>query len=219
MGTRLGGDTPKPLTPLIDDQTIIDLQITKLEPLVGRENITIVVGYKHKQFQERFPDLKFAVNDQFQFNNTAKSLLTAIRNFHGEAVLWMNGDIFFDEGVLELLTNAPGSACLVNTKQTGEEEIKYTVKEDGSIDLLSKQVENAAGEALGINLISAGSLELFTKQLESVGETDYFEKALEELTTSGSIELLPIDVENAFCQEIDFPEDLEQVRAHIKSTR
>ncbi|PIW36762.1 MAG: UDP-N-acetylglucosamine pyrophosphorylase [Candidatus Kerfeldbacteria bacterium CG15_BIG_FIL_POST_REV_8_21_14_020_45_12] len=217
MGTRLGGDVPKPLTPLMADRTIIDLQIAKLEPLVGRDNITVVIGYEQEQFMDRFPDLNFVINEQYQFTNTAKSLLLALKTISNESVLWMNGDIFFDDSVLDYLTQASGSTCLVDTKQCGEEEIKYTTNERGTIDQLSKQVQNAEGEALGINLIEATDLSLFTEQLESVGDNDYFEKALEELTTSGRLELTPVDIETAFCQEIDFPEDLAQVQAHLEA--
>ncbi len=218
MGTRLGGDVPKPLTQLIEEKSIIDLQIEKLTPLVGRENIMLVLGYKKNQFMERFPDLTFAINDQYQFTNTAKSLLVALDTITGEDILWMNGDIYFDAEILELLTNVPGSAVLVDTKECGEEEIKYTVNEKGFIKELSKQVQHAKGEGLGINLIRHIDLENFKEQLKAVEANDYFEKALENLTLSDSIDLTPIDIEKAFCQEIDFPEDLQTVRAHIKKT-
>ena len=48
--------------------------------------------------------------------------------------------------------------------------------------------------------------------------SDYFERALELCTQDRSIRLMPVDVGEQFCREVDFPEDLEAVRAHVQKT-
>ena len=62
----------------------------------------------------------------------------------------MNGDVVFDARVLERvkdrIKNESSFVC-VNTAAVGEEEIKYTVNANGNIQLLSKQVKDALGEA------------------------------------------------------------------------
>lgn len=216
-GTRLGGDVPKPLTPLIVDYSIMHLQVEKISEVVGRENIIVVVGYEKEHIMNAFPDLQFAHNDEFEDNNTAKSLLKGLDMIEGDDVIWMNGDVYFDKNVLTLLKSVDGTICLVDTKNVSDEEIKYTLKESGHIHDLSKEVphDDAVGEGLGINRVAAGDLENFKSELRAVGEKDYFEKALEQLAHRDEIEITPVDIGDLFCHEIDFPEDLAYVREHL----
>ncbi|OGY83756.1 MAG: hypothetical protein A3F54_05240 [Candidatus Kerfeldbacteria bacterium RIFCSPHIGHO2_12_FULL_48_17] len=216
MGTRLGSLIPKPLSALIGEKTILDFQIEKLARVVGANNIFICVGYKKEIIMEKFPDLVFIYNHAYAHNNTSKSLMMALEKIE-EDVIWMNGDVYFEDKVLELLMGKPQSSCLVDTKKTAEEEIKYTTDEAGNIKELSKKVKNAAGEALGINVIRKHELPLFREELKKVENKDYFEKALENLTMVGKIKLKPVDIGGLFCQEIDFPADLASVQKHIKN--
>lgn len=215
MGTRLGTLVPKPLTSIKDEKTILYFQLSKLGQVVGSENIYIVVGYKKEIIMEAHPEHIFVYNNAYPHNNTAKSLLYALRKIDDD-VIWLNGDVFFDIEVLNLLNKSEYSACLVDTKKCSEEEIKYTLDENGFIRNLSKEVSNGVGEAVGINLIKRHELPVFVEELEKVGDKDYFEKALENLTLAGKIKLKAVHIENYFCQEIDFEEDLKAVQNYIK---
>jgi L-glutamine-phosphate cytidylyltransferase len=219
MGTRLGTMIPKPLTSLQDEHTVIDFQVRNLARKVGEENIFVVVGYKKEIIMEMFPDLTYVYNEAYPKTNTAKSLLKALRKIDGDDVLWMNGDVYFEHALLDLIVSSEDSACLVNTEKVSEEEIKYTLNEKGYIHNLSKQVKNGVGEAVGINLIKAKDLKMFKDELEKVEPKDYFEKALENLTLAGKISLLPISVGNYFCKEIDFEEDLQEVKKFLNSRK
>jgi L-glutamine-phosphate cytidylyltransferase len=214
MGTRLGTLIPKPLTSLVDEKTIMDYQVERLAEAVGIDNILAIVGYKKELVMEKFPELSFVYNHAYTQTNTAKSLLSALRKLDDD-VLWMNGDVYFWPAVLQKLIASPTSAALVDTKKCGDEEIKYTLNKQGTIVELSKQVQNGVGEAVGINLIKRQDLAAFCAELEKVGPQDYFEKALENLTMAGKLTLTPVQLDDLFCQEIDFPEDLESVRAHM----
>lgn len=214
MGTRLGTLIPKPLTSLQDEQTIMDFQVQRLADLVGINNIFAIVGYKKELIMEKFPELTFVYNHAYTQTNTAKSLLTALSKIDDD-VLWMNGDVYFWPEVLQKLAASETSAVLVDTKKCGDEEIKYTLDANGCIGELSKQVQNGIGEAVGINLIKRQDLPVFREALEQVAAQDYFEKALENLTLSGKIVLKPVHLDELFCQEIDFPEDLESVKQHM----
>ncbi|GAJ10625.1 unnamed protein product, partial [marine sediment metagenome] len=176
----------------------------------------IVVGYKHYLIRERFPRLTYVYNREYAQTSTAKSLLIALNKIKGADVLWMNGDVFFDEDVLKLLVDCKNSCCLVDNKECGEEEIKYSLDKQGYIKGLSKQVKEAKGEALGINSIKKEDLELFKKELENVNNNDYFEKAFENLTLNNKIKLMPVNIGRLFCHEIDFPEDLKKVKKYIR---
>ena len=213
MGTRLGSLIPKPLTSIQNEKTIMDLQVDSLTKKNEIHNIFLVVGYKKEIIMEKFPDLLFVYNSAYARTNTAKSLLTALDKINDD-VLWMNGDVYFEKEILDLMFGSTESACLVNKSECNSEEIKYDLTPEGYIKNISKTVEFSHGEALGINMIRKNDLDIFRSELKKVEDTDYFEKALENLTVAGKIKLKPIDVGNLFCREIDFEQDLLAVQEY-----
>ena len=70
----------------------------------------------------------------------------------------MNGAVVFDPEVLNRvlpLIEADKSFVVVNTSKVSDEEVKYTLSSDGFIHLLSKQVVDGLGVAVGINFVSS----------------------------------------------------------------
>ena len=215
MGTRMDSLIPKPLTSVHNEQSILDLQVEKLLRRKEIHNIFMVVGYKKELIMELFPDLLFVYNNGYARTNTAKSLLVALRKIEDD-VIWLNGDVFFDAGILDLMLDSRQSACLVNVSECNDEAVKYDVTPDGYISHISKTVETPLGEALGINLIKQKDLNLFRSELAAVRDGEYFEKALENLTLKKKLKLRPIDAGPHFCREIDFEEDLQVVQTHYR---
>ena len=78
-------------------------------------------------------------------------------------------------------------------------------------------VQNGKGECLGINLFRKKDLNLFKAELERVGNNDYFEKALENLTVSNKLDLRPVRVGSLYCNEVDYEEDLKAVQSYLLS--
>jgi choline kinase len=161
----------------------------------------------------------YLYNHEYTRTNTAKSLLLALSKVHGEDALWLNGDVFFDDGVLDVLTASSASCCLVDEAECRDEEIKYRLDGRGHIVELSKQVTEPRGEAVGINMLKAGDIPAVCEALARVDDKDYFEKALENLAAAGRLLLQPAYLGDRFCQEIDFPHDLSSVRKHLKASR
>lgn len=215
LGTRFEAQIPKPLTLITNNKTILDFQIEKLEKRIGIDNILIVVGYKKESIVEKFPELSFVYNKEFETTNTSKSLLLALKETDDDDVIWMNGDIYFDDEVLDFIIKSDQSCCLVDNKKCGNEEVKYNLNQHGFVKQLSKSINDPKGEALGINLIKKKDLDYFRSELEKVNDNDYFEKALENLTLNNKIKLVPISIGNLFCSEIDFPEDLDFVKKYV----
>ena len=214
-GSRLGTIRPKPLTYLYKSKSILDFQIEKIVKIVKNADVTIVVGYKKEEIIHQYPYFTYIYNSEFSQTNTAKSLLLALEQIDDD-VLFLNGDVYFDEEVLGHLLLSTSSACLVNTNKCSEEEIKYTVDEDGYIYELSKKVKNGKGEAVGINFLKKDDVDSIKKELYKVEDEEYFEKALENLTLAKKLRLKPIDISNYYCKEIDFPEDLQEVKEYIQ---
>ena len=216
IGSRLGKPYPKPLTMLKTGETILERQVQHLSKLVGEDNIIIVVGFKKDLIMEAFPNQLFIYNNIYDVTNTAKSLLLALRKIKNDDVLWLNGDVVFDENVLSQIIDFKGSCMAVNTYSVADEKVKYNVFEDGSIHQVSKIITNGLGEAVGINKISNDNLNQLIKELENCNDQDYFEKGIEFSIEKG-LKIYPIDVSNYLCMEIDFNDDLNSVNEKLGS--
>ncbi|MDQ7074935.1 MAG: phosphocholine cytidylyltransferase family protein [Gammaproteobacteria bacterium] len=206
MGSRLGRPHPKCLTPLGTGESILARQLRILKQF--KLPIIAVVGFKKELIMEAAADLLFAYNPNYDTTNTSKSLLCGLENTQDRDVLWLNGDVVFDEQIIESILNAPCSTVAVNNARVAEEEIKYTVDENGFIDEISKQVKQPLGEALGINLIKAEQVAAFKQKLQDVDDQDYFERAM-ELLTHDNPTFKPMNIGAARCIEVDFQEDLQ----------
>ena len=212
IGSRLGNPFPKPLTPLKNGKKIMQQQVDNLSSFFSKDDIMVVVGFKKDLIMEEFPDLTFIYNPDFDQTNTSKSLLRALYKCRNESVLWLNGDVVFEPEIIDHLLPSikeDKSFVSVNNSSVGEEEVKYSVDNQGFIREISKQVKNAPGEAVGINFIASGDLNLFITELERCSANDYFEKGLEEAVKNQSIRLTPLDISMYRCIEVDFIEDLD----------
>lgn len=219
MGTRLGKPWPKPLTPLADGRSILQQQIENVRSVFSDSaRISIVVGFKLEMIMEAHPDVSFIYNEAYDQTNTSKSLLKALRASQESGVLWMNGDVVFDARVLERVKDriiSEKSFVCVNTATVGEEEIKYTVDAKGKIKLLSKQVQEALGEAVGINFISKNDKAALIEELTNCADNEYFERGLELAIENSKIEIEPIDISDLFAVEVDFQADLDRANSQL----
>jgi choline kinase len=219
MGTRLGKPWPKPLTPLIDGRTIMRQQIDNLTTVFGDNlRVTTVVGFKLELILEAFPNVSYIYNENFDQTNTNRSLLKALRLAPPGGVLWMNGDVVFDSEVLvraqELIDTDQSFIC-VNTSAVGDEEVKYTIDDHGFVALLSKQVDNALGEAVGINYVSGSDRANLILGLAACEDSDYFERGIEITIAQDGTKVIPLDITDLFAVEVDFEEDLSRANAHL----
>ena len=213
IGSRLGNPFPKPLTPLKNGKSIMKMQTDNIASKYNIDDINVVVGFKKDLIMERFPELTYVYNPFFDRTNTSKSLLQALKKHRDKSVLWFNGDVVFDEKILDILNPSieeNESFVAVNTSKVAEEEVKYTLKE-GYINELSKTVKNGLGEAVGINFISSKDILNFINRLEECDDNDYFERGLELAIEKDDLKIKAIDISKYNCIEIDFIEDLENV--------
>lgn len=212
MGTRLGRPLPKPLTRLRDGRSILAQQLDNVRQVLGDDvRVTAVVGFKATLLMEAAPDVLFAYNPVYDSTNTSKSLLRALRTSAPGGVLWMNGDVVFDPKVLDLVLpsiEADESFVCVNTDAVAEEEVKYTVDDDGYVDELSKQVVGGLGEAVGINHVSGADKAALVTQLEACADQDYFERGMETAIAAHGVRFRPIDISSFDAVEVDTEDDL-----------
>ena len=222
LGTRLGSPLPKSLTQLDDGRTILAQQLGNIRDVFGDDaQVLIVVGFKQDLVMEAAPDAVFVYNENFDQTNTSKSLLKALRQTGDGPTFWMNGDVVFHPDVLRRVAEAARtgrSAIAVNTADTAEEEVKYLVNDAGLVTALSKQVRDAAGESVGVNVVAQQHKAALIEQLDRCDDQDYFERGIELAIDASGIEVVPVDITDLFAVEVDFAEDLERAisvrRAH-----
>jgi choline kinase len=214
IGSRLGNPRPKPLTKLSTGETIMGRQIDYLKKVVSVDDIFVVIGFKKDLIMEEFSELTYVFNNVYDRTNTSKSLLKAMRKVRSDDVIWLNGDVVFDPEVLDRVVNSKTSCMAVNTSSVAEEEVKYTLSSDGSIQEVSKTVKNALGESVGINKIVSSDVPLFIQMLERCEDGDYFERGI-ELAIEAGLKIYPVDVSDVLCIEVDFTEDLEKANNEL----
>ncbi|WP_339698959.1 phosphocholine cytidylyltransferase family protein [uncultured Marixanthomonas sp.] len=217
IGSRLGNPFPKPLTPLKNGKSIMQMMLENIDKYFSEHDVYVVVGFKKNSIMENFPQLAYVYNPYFDQTNTAKSLVRALKKCKGESVLWFNGDVVFDEKLLENLQphiDEDTSFVAVNTNSVGDEEVKYTL-ENGYINQLSKEVKNGLGEAVGVNFISKNNLSEYILRLEECHNNDYFERGLELLIEKDNAKVKAVDISAFNCMEIDFQEDLDNVNKFL----
>lgn len=214
MGTRLARPLPKPLTELRDGRSIMKQQMDNLAiAFQDTFRVMIVVGFKLEAIIERFPEATFVYNEFYDQTNTSKSLLKALRASGDGGVLWLNGDVVFDPQVLVRVTpymDANQSFVVVNTSKVSDEEVKYTLDSAGYIDQLSKQVQPALGEAVGINYVAAQDKAALIARLAEVDDQDYFERGIEIAIVRDDLKFQAVDISDLYAVEVDFPEDLDR---------
>jgi len=216
VGSRLGQPIPKPLTPLADGETILARALRQLTARFSRHSIHVVVGFKKDLIMEAMPDVGFIYNQAYGDTNTSKSLLKALAILGPGGVLWLNGDVVFDPGVIDDLLPPIAmdrSFVCVNTAKVGDEEVKYTLDDRGLIAELSKTVgPGALGEAVGINHVSSGDRAVLARRLEECDDGDFFERGIELAIARDGIEVEALDISGHPVIEVDFAEDLERVK-------
>ncbi|HPF94875.1 MAG TPA: phosphocholine cytidylyltransferase family protein [Tenuifilaceae bacterium] len=213
IGSRLGNPMPKPLTVLNSGKTIMQQQIDNVSAFFNPDDINIVVGFKKDLIMESFPDASYIYNQNFDTTNTSKSLLKALKKNRHESVLWLNGDVVFDsnlfKGLKEYIQKEQSFVC-VNNSEVGDEEVKYNLSPDGFIKDISKVITDGLGEAVGINFISKNDIKAFINRLEECEDNDYFERGLELSIAKDNLKVLPINISDFRCLEVDFKEDLDK---------
>jgi choline kinase len=218
VGSRLGNSSPKPLTELSDGRSIMQRQLDNLRRCFDPSGISVVVGYKKDMIMEAFPDVSFVYNQDFGETNTSKSLLKGLRLTGADPVLWLNGDVVFEAGLLEHLLPAIAgdrSFVSVNTASVADEEVKYRLDDHGFISALSKQVVDGLGEAVGINFVSATDKPFLIARLEDCADDDYLERGIELVIEKDARRFHAIDVSESLCIEVDFAEDLQRANDAI----
>lgn len=213
-GSRTLSNIPKTLIKIQDERTILDFIVEGFSKKIGRENITIVVGFKKELIIKHSPSLAFVYNSEYNITGPAKSLLCGLKKINDDIIV-INSDIFLDHELLDRMFATNKSCVLVNTKKDRNEAMKYDLDEKGYIKKLSKQLSYYKGESLGVYIIRKQHLNSFKEELANVDNQSFDSDALNNLIAKNKLNLIPIYTKGLLCHDIDFPSDIKFVCSYL----
>jgi choline kinase len=212
-------DTPKTLLP-VGGVPILRRTITSLLR-AGFDQFVIVTGHLEHRVRGAvaswFPDLDvtFVTNPDFRATSTAASLLLAREHVEPHGFILLDGDVVFDQGVVdELVERGPDCLAVRSVGELGLEEVKVTADIHDRVLAIGKHVpvRSAMGESVGIALLApATARKLFAALHQRVRGRglagEYYEAALQQLLDEGTT-LYGVDIGSMFACEIDTARDL-----------
>lgn len=193
----------------------------------GISEFVVVTGYRGdmiRDFLSAYDEslsFTFLHNADYEHNNNIYSLWMAGEVVRGKDFLLMDSDIFCDPAAVVRIAQEPESALAVNRHECGEEEMKVVVDADMRITEISKtcRPEDAMGESVGIEKITANYSEALYKELDQMILQEklidiFYERAFERLIPQGHT-FRVVDTSSYYSYEIDTPEDYDHVKNQV----
>ena len=234
IGVILAAGMAKRLRPLTDtkpkcllkvgDRTLLERTIDAMAA-TGITELVVVTGYRGEMIREWInthrQTLKwtFIDNADYEHNNNIYSLWLAGQVVRGQEFLLMDSDILCDPQAVAEVVRQEEPALALNRHELGEEEMKIVVDQDNRITEISKtcRVEDAVGESVGIEKMTAAYSEALYRELDQMIEKEglidiFYERAFERLIPQGHT-FKVVDTTRFFSYELDTPEDFERATA------
>lgn len=225
MGTRMGtltSEHPKCMTEISARETIISRQLRQLRE-IGVTDIVMTTGAFDEVLKEyclglgEKVNITFVKNPRFSETNYIYSIYCA-REYLDDDIILMHGDLVFENSALDAVVSGIGSRMAVSTTAPLPEKDFKAVIENGRISKVGIEFFENAAAAQPLYKLSREDwrvwLEKITEFCEN-GETDcYAENAFNEVSDRCGI--VPADVGDMLCGEIDNPDDLAKVSDKLK---
>lgn len=225
-GTRMGELTskhPKCMTVLDRKETILSRQL-EIGYKNGIKDYVITTGYFDNVLVEYVQSLKLPVNVEFVRNplyastNYIYSIYCAKEHFGESPVILMHGDLVFENSVFRDIANCGNSCGVVSSKRPlPEKDFKASV-EGGRITKIGTYVFENALAFQPLYKLTMADWNKWSSKIEEYVENSkvncYAEEALNDVLHQMS--LVPFDVLDRLCEEIDNAEDLDVVRSKLE---
>lgn len=189
----------------------------------GIDRIGIVLGYRQEVIREVLKDqqVEFYYNPFFDVTNSIASAWFARPFFDGDDdMMIMNGDVFIDGALLELILREKRSPVMFadeSRKETADYKFYY---ENQILLKYGKDLEGSdiTGEYIGIGTFGRDFVPVFVKQMETMIEHQvhsvWWENVLYEMCSGRKIYVK--DVQGLFWAEVDYIEDYERILEYRK---
>ena len=226
MGTRMGvltSEHPKCMTEVSSRETILSRQLRLLAD-EGVTDVVMTTGAFDNVLVNYCRGLDIPVNIVFVNNPVYKetnyiySIYCARDYLRDEDIVLMHGDLVFENDVLGDVVQSPVSCMTVSsTKPLPQKDFKAVVK-NGKITAVGIDFFNEAYAAQPLYKLKKEDWNVWLDAIERFCENGnvkvYAENAFNEVSDHCSI--LPLDVKERLCSEIDNPEDLIIVSNELK---
>ncbi|MCZ1264086.1 phosphocholine cytidylyltransferase family protein [Paenibacillus marchantiae] len=180
----------------------------------------VCVGYYKSEIYKALEgmDVTYYYNPFYDVTNSIASIWFARAELTEDTII-MNGDVYFNESILDLIISTEKEcALLVDTERitVGDYFLKL---ENGLITKYGKElpIQERSCEYVGIGKIKSKFLEYFSERLNMlIGDQHHqlwWENILYSLIKEKRIDT--IDISGHFWAEIDYFDDYERILAHI----
>lgn len=227
MGKRMGALTkehPKCMTEIAENETILSRQL-KIISAYGIKEVVMTTGAFDKVLVDYCNslgvplDITFVKNPDFSSTNYIYSIYLAREQLHDDIVM-MHGDLVFEADVFgEVLKSDSSCMTVSSTLPLPEKDFKAVVN-DGRISAVGIEFFENALAAQPLYKLKKEDWEEWLKNIERFCESKntsvYAENAFNEV--SDKCKIVPLDVRNALCSEIDTQEDLAVISARLKES-
>lgn len=225
MGSRMGAlacEHPKCMTEISYQETILGRQLRQLRE-AGIREVVITTGrfadvlVQYCQELETGLDIVYVKNEAYESTNYIYSIYLAREYLQGE-ILLLHGDMVLEDGVLEDMI-ACGTSCMavIPGMELPEKDFKAVIEEERIKAVGIEFFQNAVAALPVYKLLSTDWkvwLEHIMRFCENGQRSCYAENALNEV--SEQCRIVPFDVGDRLCAEIDTYEDMVVVTARLK---
>jgi choline kinase len=177
---HLTEEIPKTLVPILGRPMLDGILEALAAGGFARKDVIFICGYKAEVIQERYPDLTYVENKNWERNNILASLLCA-REHLTDGFVSTYADIVYRPEVVADLVAAPWDITLAcdtdwRRRYTGRSQHPETdaekLRAEGSrVVELSRRIasEEAAGEFIGVMKLSAAGAGRFLRAFDEAG--------------------------------------------------
>ena len=230
VGRRLNGDDLPPKILLeFGGRSLLARHVEILRHL-GIERVDLIVGYRADEVRAEISRIGADgfVTTHFNPYYEEGAILSfwALRDVFtsGEPVVFMDGDVLYDQRMMERLIGAPRQNCFLMDRKVedGEDPVKICMRDNVLVDF-HKRPERPFdwwGEWVGFCRFSpaiAAGVAAAAGRIVGAGRRDtLYEDAIREVVVHEPEDTFGVaDITGLPWVEIDFPEDLERARTEV----
>lgn len=225
LGSRMGvltSEHPKCMTEISHTDTILSRQL-KLIAQAGITEVVMTTGYYDSILEEYCESLDlplhitFVKNPVYDKTNYIYSIYCA-REYLDDDILLMHGDLVFENTVFDDVLASNESCMTVSSTLALPEKDFKAVLSDGRVTKVGIEFFENAVAAQPLYKLNKDDWKVWLDRIIDFCESDntkcYAENAFNE--ASESCHIVPLDVQDRLCAEIDNPDDLKQVSEQLK---
>ena len=226
LGSRMGvltSEHPKCMTEISPRETILSRQLKQIAD-AGIREVVITTGLFRDALIAYCESLdlplsySFIHNPAFRETNYIYSIYCARAELDDD-ILLMHGDLVFENEVLDRLLASETSCMAVSTTLPLPEKDFKAVIGDGKVLKVGIEFFESAVAAQALYRLKKDDWKKWLDRIiafcEAGNRKVYAENALNDL--NGEAGIVPLDVKDLLCAEVDDPHDLEKVSKQLKA--